>query len=249
MNTLYVGFDTHIDLPKGGYLLIDDEPPSVPRSRIFDVSEHCFNPLKDISYKTARELASVLYTVYPQGDATLSVRDGRIKLRDMLEKASRLDRIEAPMDKTDRGAVDAYNLVKDILASPVLKRVLCNPTNFSFRPNSRIVARLNRSELGDFDALVLGLFLMAHHKGQVVVTDFGFYGRDAHGALVREKRLSAQVNSLDELPSRLRRDLLSIEDKKCSRALYEDAEIFARYEGHVPHTVEWNQFMGKAMGI
>jgi hypothetical protein len=38
---------------------------------------------------------------------------------------------------------------------------------------------MNRAELCDFDALVLGLFLMSHFKGPVVVPDFGFYGRDA----------------------------------------------------------------------
>src|SRR3984885_11698253 len=63
-------------------------------------------------------------------------------------------------------------MIDDLLMSPVRKRVLCNPTNFSFNPRSVILAKLNRAELGDFDALVLGLFLMAHFKGQVVVPDF-----------------------------------------------------------------------------
>jgi hypothetical protein len=64
-----------------------------------------------------------------------------------------------------------------LLVSPILKRVLCNPTNFSFNPRSAILARLNRAELGDFDALVLGLFLMAHFKGQVVVPKgLGLFG-------------------------------------------------------------------------
>jgi hypothetical protein len=40
MNTLHVGFSKSIDLPKGGYLLIDD----IPRSRVFDPMKHCFNP-------------------------------------------------------------------------------------------------------------------------------------------------------------------------------------------------------------
>jgi hypothetical protein len=62
-------------------------------------------------------------------------------------------------------------MVADLLASPVLSRVLCNPTNFSFNPNSVILARLNRAELGDFDALILGLLLMAQCKRQVVVHD------------------------------------------------------------------------------
>ena len=93
----------------------------------------------------------------------------------------------------------------DLLTSPVLKRVLCNPGDqFSFKPNSVILAKIDRAELGEFDALVLGLLLMAHYKGQVIVSDFGFYGRDAHVSLIREGRLIAGVNFLDELPDKLR---------------------------------------------
>jgi hypothetical protein len=44
MNTLHVGFSKSIDLPKGGYLLIDDEVRDIPRSRVFDPMKHCFNP-------------------------------------------------------------------------------------------------------------------------------------------------------------------------------------------------------------
>jgi hypothetical protein len=49
-----------------------------------------------------------------------------------------------------------------------------------------ILVKLNRADLGEFDALVLGLFLMAHFKGQVVVPDFGFYGREGQVSLMRE---------------------------------------------------------------
>jgi hypothetical protein len=41
---------------------------------------------------------------------------------------------------------------------------------------------------------VLGLFLMAYFKGQIIVEDFGFYGRDAHIGLIRENRLITGVN-------------------------------------------------------
>jgi len=42
-----------------------------------------------------------------------------------------------------------------LLASPVLKRVLCNQTNFSLK--DVVLAKLDRAQLGDFDALVVGL--------------------------------------------------------------------------------------------
>jgi hypothetical protein len=112
--------------------------------------------------------------------------------------------------------------------------VLCNPTNFSFNPNSKILARINRAELGDFDALVLGLLLMAHFKSQIVVPDFGFYGRELHQACIREERLIAGVNFLGELPVKLRQGVLLIEDKVPSGAILEDAEMIAQHAGHVP---------------
>lgn len=172
MNSLSVGFSAVIHPPKGGSLFIADEVPQIPRARVFDPLKHCFNPLKNIEYKKAREVADILYTVSPQGENTLTVRNGkRTLLRMLLEGAGRLDKLERDYGKADVGPLEALATVDDVLVSPVLRRVLCNPTNFSFNPNSTILARINRAELGDFDALVLGLFLMAHFKGQLVVPD------------------------------------------------------------------------------
>src|SRR5438270_107998 len=154
MNKLYVGFTKKVDIPKGGCLLIDDEARDIPRSRVFDPLKHCFNPLKGIDYKKAREIAELLYTVAPQGENTLTVRNGkRALLKMLLEGHERLDKLPTPQGK-DLAAVEAVDTVNDVLISPVLNRVLCNPTNFSFNPNSVIVAKVNRAELGDFDALV-----------------------------------------------------------------------------------------------
>jgi hypothetical protein len=36
MNKLHVGFSREIELPKGGFLLIDDQVRDIPRSHIFD---------------------------------------------------------------------------------------------------------------------------------------------------------------------------------------------------------------------
>ena len=134
-----------------------------------------------------------------------------------------------------------------MLMSPVLKRVLCNRTNFSFNVRSTILVPINRGELGDFDALVLGLFLMAHFKGQLVVPDFGFYGRDAHMAYVRQGRLIAGVDVLNELPPKLRQGMLLIKDKVASGATFEDASTLAQYAGLQPSTVGFNEFVENAM--
>ncbi|MCZ7594252.1 MAG: hypothetical protein M5U16_04550 [Hyphomicrobium sp.] len=125
-------------------------------------------------------------------------------------------------------------MVDDILTSPVLKRVLCNPTNFSFSQNSIILAKIDRAELGNFDALVLGMLLINQFKGQLIIPDFGFYGRDAHISLIRENRLIAGINFLGELPLRLRQAVLLIKDKHASHALIDDAELLAKYAGLHP---------------
>jgi hypothetical protein len=235
MNKLYVGLSKTIELPKTGCLFITDEVPDVPRARIFDPAKHCFNPLKDIDYRKAREIADVLYTISPQGENTLTVRNGKRMLLKALMRSKCLDKVS--------GDEEVNALVGDLMASPVLKRVFCNPTNFSFNPNSIIMARLNRAELGDFDALVLGLFLMSHFKGQIIIEDFGFYGRDAHISLIRENRLIAGVNFMDELTSKLRRAALLIEDKEGSGTTYDDAVELAKYQRLTPHTTEWDGFV------
>jgi hypothetical protein len=61
MNTLHVGFSKSVELPKGGYLFIADEVTEVSRARVFDPMKHSFNPLKNITYKKAREIAETFY--------------------------------------------------------------------------------------------------------------------------------------------------------------------------------------------
>jgi hypothetical protein len=158
--------------------------------------KHSFNPLKGIDYKRARKLAELFYTISPQGDNTLTVRNGKRALLKALLKADRLDRVKAA-----KGDEEVKALMDDILGSPVLRGVLCTDGNdFSFGGhNTKISARINRAELGDFDALVLGLLLMSHAQGQVIVPDLGFYGRDFHSRFICEERLIARVSYLDEL--------------------------------------------------
>jgi hypothetical protein len=115
MNRLHVGFTRQVELPKGGFLLIDDEVRDIPRSRIFDPPKHCFNPLKNLEYKKARELAELLYTISPQGENTLTVRNGKRALLKALLEADRLDEVE--------GDEEVSGMVGDLLASPVLRRV------------------------------------------------------------------------------------------------------------------------------
>jgi hypothetical protein len=245
LNKLFVGITRKVEIPKGGCLFIHDEVPEIPRARVFDPRLHSFNPLKGIDYKKAREIADVLYTVYPQGENTLTVRNGRRSLLKALLKARRFDKAA--------GDEEAQGLIDDILSSPIVRRVLCDPENqFSFKPGATILARINRAELGEFDALVLGLLLMSHYKGQVVVPDLGFYGRDAHVSLVRQGRLIGGVNHLSELPVKLRHAVLLMPEREASGATFEDAETLALYAGLRPDPLRqdnpYSEFVRAAMG-
>lgn len=240
MNKLYVGFSKEMELPTtGGFLFIGDEVPDIPKAWVFDPKQHSFNPLRNLNYRKARELVDALYTISPQGENTLTVRNGKRTLLKELLRADRFDRVKG--DEEVKGMVD------DMLMSPVLSNVLCGPPLFPFRAGSKILARINRAELGDFDALVLGLLLMVHFKGQLVVPDLGFYGRDAHVAPIREVRLMAGVNFLEELPDKLRQAALLIEDKEASGATFEDAEVLAKYAGLKRGTTGYDDFVSSAM--
>ena len=95
--------------------MIDDEVRDIPRSRVFDPMKHSFNPLKGIEYKRARELAELFYTISPQGDNTLTVRNGKRAMLRALMKADRLDHV--------KGDEEVSALIDDLLVSPVLRRV------------------------------------------------------------------------------------------------------------------------------
>ena len=84
---------------------------------------------------------------------------------------------------------------------------------------------------------------MSHAKGQIAVPDFGFYARDIHPRLIREERLVAGVNFLDELPE----NLLLINEKIPSGAIVDDAEELAKYERLARGTNGFLDFVAKAI--
>jgi hypothetical protein len=70
---------------------------------------------------------------------------------------------------------------------------------------------------------------MSHFDGQLVILDFGFFGREHHSRLIREERLIAGLHHLDELSGKLRQTILLIEEKIPSGTTVEDAEELAKY--------------------
>jgi hypothetical protein len=193
-----------------------------------------------------REFVAVIDAIYPEGESTLTKKNANfVLLQALLSEPTYLHKLLSP-DKRDAARQDAYQKIETLLLSPVLKSVLCKATNFSL--NGIVLAKLDRSAIGDFDSFVLGSLLMSVFTGQVTVPDFGFYGREHHVALIRQGRLIAGVNTLSEVPHKLAQTLLTISKKSASRATYEDAEMLARYRGLVPRTVEHTEFISEEMG-
>lgn len=234
-NKIHIG-QFHISIPKGGYLFIDDEIPTIPDARIFDPTQHSFNPLHNIDYRKATGIVDIFDALFSRGDSTLTKDTGLDFIADALEDNP--TSLETLIDEPGRGAspghIWAYGKVRRLMRSPVLKQMLCTPTNFSFNPRSTILARINRAELGDFDALAIGLFLIGHYQGQLVIPDFGFYGRDTHVSLIREQRLIAGVRYLDQLPKQLRNGILLVDQKLAKGVLYDDAVLLAKHAGLYP---------------
>lgn len=254
MNAIIVGKDktpTIQHLPDT-FLLIDDgdliESLPLPKRRavtIFDVAKHHFNPLKDMDYRKAREFIQVLDAVYPEGTNTLTRKNSNfILLQTLLDKPEKLSKLLSPKSK-DPAHTDAYQKIQTLLLSPVLRSVLDEPTNVSFK--GIILARLNRAELGEFDSFVLANFLISQYRGNVVIPDFGFYACPIHSALLRENRLIAGINSFDEVPT-FKQRLLLAQKRIPSHCTAEDAEILAQYAGLIPGINEYNDFVQSAIG-
>jgi hypothetical protein len=241
MNQLIVGTKRNIQPRTKPCLFIHDDVPHISPAKIFDPTKHSLDLFSKITPRRARELAHLLYLAYPEGENTLTVRNGKRTLAPILRDAERLDRITTTDD-------EIRALIDDLLFLPELRNPLCGTKNvFPLRRDTVILARLNRAEIGDFACLLLGFVLISMYKGQIIIPDFGFYGRDTHISLVREKRLIAGVNHLGELPPQLRSACLLIKDKHGAGALYDDAETLAQYARLSKGTNEYNDFISHAM--
>ncbi len=108
------------------------------------------------------------------------------------------------------------------------------------------MVRLNRKEIGDEDARLIASILISEFKGPIVIEDFGFYARPFHTRLIREHRLMAGVYTLSKLDEKLRQMCLLMETEAVG-CTYEDAEVLARYGGHIPGHNAFSSFVSQAM--
>jgi hypothetical protein len=273
------------------YLLIDDgtlidqlEFPhkrpaksTLPLITRLDLSKHSLNPLTDINdtqegVLKARQFLEILAAdgVFPQGATTLTRKNSDdLLLHALVQNKSRtLSQLIPTPDPKDAAAVDAYQKISNILLSPVLRRVLDRPTHLSSK--GIIIARLDPAELGDFDCILLGNFLIAAYKGPIAVTDFGLYAIPSHIRLARQGRLIAGLDFLSDLDRRegqldkLRSQLLSegatnlFHYKRTAaythyarHTSYDDAVTLARYAGLRPDYLRednpYNTFIQECM--
>lgn len=238
-----------LDAARSGFLLIDDGEighavhKRFPKARVFDPHHHSFNPLRGMTDKLAAELTDVLYSAFPEGVNTLTVRNGKRALKRLLRAhRGRLDELKA--DRADPAEAEALAIVDDILFFDILRQVLCAHTNqFSFRGS--VIAILNRAQLGDFTAFIIGNLLIGQAKGQIMLPDYAFYGRPHHSYLLRQNRLTAGLNYLSETP--LSKGLLSVNDKRTCGVLYDDARVLANHAGLKDGDVSFSEYLADIM--
>ncbi len=113
-----------------------------------------------MDYRLAREFLAVMDAIFPESVDTLTRKNSNFVLLETLldHKSGYLNTLLEP-DRKDAAQQDAYQKIATLLLSPVLRSVLCRPTNFSLR--SIVIARLDRAKLGDFDAFVLASLLIS----------------------------------------------------------------------------------------
>jgi hypothetical protein len=215
------------------FLYIGDKV-SPTRARVFDPARHHFNPLIGITPEKAVGIADIIYAADPGGESTLTVRNRKQALAEMLLTAAPFDELTG--DKKDPAQAEALRSVRAMLFFPTLRKILCTGRQFDF--SGSVVARIDRAALGDKQALMLGLLLIGQHKGHIILDDAGFYLRPLHTTLIQQERLLAHVRYMSELgrpEDLLRQAVLSIPNKTGQGCTYDDAVVLSKYQGWAPH--------------
>jgi hypothetical protein len=250
MNSLRIGLGDKIHwlrskaTPPFFYLGENIEPFLSHRVKVFDPERDHFNPLTNIAPERALELAEILYAADPGGDTTLTVRNGKQALAEMLVNITRLDKLTG--DDKDPAEAEALRTVRGVLFFPRLKKILCTGPQFDF--SGSVVAKIDRAKLGPKQALTLALLLMAQAKGQLLVPEGGLYLRPLHLSLMSENRLAVGLRTFSQITDpQLRQELELVADKSGAFCTYEDAVVLAKYAGLVPGTDGHTTFVQERM--
>lgn len=120
------------------------------------------------------------------------------------------------------------NKLGTLLMSPMIRNIVGQAhTTFSNKTNV-IIANLDRAKLGDTTARLLGGLLITRSTGHVVVNDYGFFSAPLP---LPQDRFTVAMNFLDELPQKLRGDVLGIEQKFVFKTHKKDADELSFYVG------------------
>jgi hypothetical protein len=124
------------------------------------------------------------------------------------------------------------NKIGTLLMSPTIRNIVGQPrSTFSLSGRNIVIANLDRSEVGDLTARLLGGLLIARSVGHVYINDFPFFASDHFATLLPQERFSISLSFLDEVAPKLQQSLLSIEDKVALKTSPKDAERLMFYLG------------------
>lgn len=124
------------------------------------------------------------------------------------------------------------NKIGTLLMSPTIRNIVGQRrSTFSLDRPCIIIADLNRGELGDLTARLLGGLLIARSSGQVYINELGFFPSDYLASLLAQDRFVVALNFLAETrsASALPQALLSIDDKTILRTNRKDADELSFY--------------------
>jgi hypothetical protein len=132
-------------------------------------------------------------------------------------------------DRKQRQAAMAplQNKVGTLLMSPTIRNII-GQARTTFTNVSILFANLDRAKLGDLTARLLGGLLIARSKGNVVVNDYGFFCAPLP---LPQNRFTVALTFLDELPLKLRQEVLGIDEKYMFKTNHDDAETLSFYAG------------------
>jgi hypothetical protein len=120
------------------------------------------------------------------------------------------------------------NKLGTLLMSPMIRNIVGQKRTLFTAKTKVIIANLDRAKLGDITARLLGGLLITRSTGHVVINDYGFFC--APLALPQE-RFTVALDFLDELPPRMRYDVLGIEQKFVFKTHKKDADELSFHVG------------------
>lgn len=120
------------------------------------------------------------------------------------------------------------NKLGTLLMSPMIRNIVGQKHSTFSNKTSIVIANLDRAKLGDITARLLGGLLITRSTGHVVVNDYGFFSAPLP---LPQDRFTVAANFLDELPQKLRGDILGIEQKFVFKTHKKDAEELSFYVG------------------